>query len=279
MLRAMNYSFVERLIAYDAGQPEGKYLYRDEGEDIQMRAIFKRLLADGVIDRVDEVPWGDSTQQNVLEKYFHRVDGGFKDFWGSPIYQYLYALERCTGEYLLHVDSDMLFHCNPAHSWIDESIEMMRQNPNVVIATPSGGPPQANNWLERVRGRPAKSKPKPRWFRAATMSTRYFLLDKKRFEQHVIPLVQQKSAEPLEDSITHTLNLKGFHRWTMSGRDNWAIHPLTHDDNFVRNLSDLIWAVENAVYPFKRKGDRWDMLTEGVNINTWLRAIRRARGQ
>ena len=50
MIHSLNYPFYVRLVAYETGRPEGKYLERAEGEDDQMRLTFSGLLADGVID-------------------------------------------------------------------------------------------------------------------------------------------------------------------------------------------------------------------------------------
>jgi len=61
----------------------------------------------------------------------------------------------------------------------------------------------------------------------------------------------------------------------MTGYEHWAIHPWRHDENYIRYLDDLIWAVEQGIYPFKRTGYRWDMRTEGKLINEWLGVLRK----
>ena len=277
MQRMMNYSFEERLIAYDAGPLEGRYRDQNHADNQQMRAILADLLTCGVIDRVDEVPWDDKTQRVVLKKYFNRDNVDLRDSGGTPIYQYLYALDRCVGDYVFHVDSDMLFHWTTERSWIDEAVEMMQANHRVVMAAPTSGPPQAGDWLERLCGRPIRDKSPTSWLLdGEIVSTRFFLLDRKRFEQDVMPLCQEKPGELLENSLAYTLGRRGRHiAWQMSSEKNWVIHPLTHGDTFVNHLADLIWAVENGVYPFRRAGFRWDMVTDGTNIRPWLWAIGR----
>ncbi|AFL75878.1 glycosyltransferase family A protein [Thiocystis violascens] len=273
VFRSLDFPFSERLIAYDPGNPMGKYDSRRRGDSAEILAIFDRLLADGLIDRVDTVPWSEEHQADVLMRYFDRDDIALKDFDGAPIYQYLYALDRCTGDYIFHMDSDMLFHTTPGISWLAQAIEMLRREPRVVFATCRGGPPQARNLLERFLKRPIGGKPPSFWFKAETFSTRYFLMDRARFQSKLLPILQAKSAEPLENSITHTLKLRGLERWTTTGLESWSIHPWRHDDNYLTYLDDLIWAVENGVYPFVRTGYRWDMRTENEHIKEWLDAI------
>lgn len=277
VFRSLDHPFSERLIAYDPGNPMGKYDNRRRGDPAHLLAIFDRLMADGLIDRVDTIPWDEQNQADVLKRYFGREDVALKDFDGAPIYQYLYALDRCTGDYVFHMDSDMLFHTSPGTSWITKGIELLQRERNVLFATCRGGPPQARNRLERLLKRPIGKKPSSYWIEADTLSTRYFLMDRALFYESLLPIVQSRPSEPLEDSITHTLKLRGLERWTTTGTENWSIHPWKHDDNYVEHLDDLIWAVEKGIYPFVRTGYRWDMRTEGEHIKEWLNAIAIAR--
>jgi len=277
VFRSLDFAFSERLIAYDPGNPMGKYDSRRRGDPAALLKIFERLQTDGLIDRVDTIPWDEASQAAVLKKYFGRDDIALKDFSGAPIYQYLYALDQCTGEYVFHMDSDMLFHTTPGESWIEQGIEVMRREPRVVFTTCRGGPPQARNRLERLLKRPLGRQPAKGWAKADSLSTRYFLMDRRRFLDKLLPIVQARPTEPLEDSLTHTLKLRGLERWTTTGTENWSIHPWKHDDNYIAHLDDLIWAVEQGVYPFVRTGYRWDMRTEDGHIREWLEAIRAAR--
>lgn len=279
VFRSLDFPFSERLIAYDPGNPMGKYDSRRRGDPAELLELFSRLVSEGLVDRVDTIPWDNDTQVQILKKYFSRDDIALKDFDGAPIYQYLYALDQCGGDYVFHMDSDMLFHTGGARSWLYDAIDMLQREPEVIFATCRGGPPQARNWLERLVRRPIAKKPAAFWHKADNLSTRYFLMDRARFEKELLPIVQAGPAEPLEDSITHTLKLKGFERWTTTGTETWSIHPWKHDDSYVAHLDDLIWAVEQGVYPFVRTGYRWDMRTEDGHIQEWLTAIDRTKNK
>jgi hypothetical protein len=277
MVRQLDYEFCERVLTYDPGRQEGKYSNRRQGTREQMESILDHLLRDGVIDRVDVVPWESGEQERILGRYFSGGDAGdLKDFSGAPIYQYLYALDRCMGNYIFHADSDMLFHRGDTRSWIDIGLALLRERSDAVVCTPKGGPPQASNRLEKLIGRPLlRREPTAGWHVAQFTSTRYFLMDVARFHA-VLPLEQGKPCEPLEDSLSHTFNRKGVRRYSMNGYEHYAVHPWKHDDNHIRYLHDLIWAVENDVYPFVRSGFPWDMRTDGDLIHEWLGALRKA---
>ena len=277
MLRALNFPFHERLLAYDPGRQEGKYAERRQGDRVQMEGILDRLLGDGIIDRIDIVPWDEEEQQRILKRYFGHASIDLKDFSGAPIYQYLWALDRCSGDVVFHADSDMLFYSASPRSWIYDALELFERENTVIMATPHGGPPQARNWVERFLNRSFERTPRSLWHTADSVSTRYFLMQRGRFEQ-ALPLLQHKSGEPLENSLTHTFRERGLERWSMNGYTHWAIHPWKHDDNFIRHLDDLVWAVEHGVYPFRRTGYRWDMRTEGPYMREWL-AVLRAHGR
>lgn len=274
MLPALAFPLSERLVAYDPGRQEGKYAQRAAGDRATMEAILQRLLDDRVIDRVDVIPWDETEQQRILRTYFGGAEVDLKDFSGAPIYQYLYALDRCHGDYVFHADSDMLFHRAVAGSWITDGIDLMQREAQVVVTCPRAGPPQARNWLERLTGRSFEPAPSAKWRRVDFTSTRYFLMNMALFRA-ALPLVQSRPGEPLENSLTHTFKLHGLEQWNLTTLDHWTIHPWKHDENYVRHLPDLIWAVEQGLYPFRRTGHRWDMRTEGKHIEEWLRVLRR----
>lgn len=273
MLRALNFPFKERLLAYDPGRQEGKYVERTQGSRAEMEALLDGFLRDGVVDRIDVIPWSKAEQQRILARYFGHFEVDLRDFSGAPIYQYLYALDRCSSNTIFHADSDMLFYSASARSWIFDALDLFSREQQVVLATPHGGPPQARNWLERMLNRSFERKPRTLWHVADGTSTRYFLMHRGRFEE-ALPLQQAKSGEPLENTLTHTFRQRGLQRQSMNGYTHWAIHPWKHDENFIRYLDDLVWAVEHNIYPFRRSGYRWDMRTDGPYMAEWLAVLR-----
>ena len=277
MKRSLDYPFIERIVALDPGVPSGKYGTRGHGDLNELQRILADLLEAGIINKVVEIPTDETAKNNILHKYFGNSQVDLKDFDGAPIYQYLYAMDICEGDYILHVDSDMLFFRGNDISWIEKAIAFMTENPQVVFTTPSGGPPQAKSWIEKITGINLQKHDENQWHKATSISTRYFLIDKARFTEKMLPLEQGKPKEPLEKSLTYTAKIRGYERWTLDGANQWAIHPEYHDINFIAHLTDLIAAVENGMYPFKRGGYQWDMCTQGDHIKPWLKVIRKMK--
>jgi hypothetical protein len=274
MIRQLNFPFAERVATYDPGRQVGRYASRMQGTRTEVEGILETLLVERVVDRVDVIPWTEEDQRNIALKYFDDPDIESTDFRGAPIYQYLYAMNACSGDYLFHVDSDMLFYRQGERSWVHEALDLFRCEPQVIVATPQGGPPKARSRLERITGLSFERKAQSQWHRADSISTRYFLMDMARFRS-CLPLQQAEPNESLEKTFFHTFTQNGYQRWSMNGYAHWAIHPFSHDENYLHYLDDLIWAVENGVYPFKRNGPQWDMYTEGEDINGWLAVLRK----
>jgi hypothetical protein len=278
MKRSLDYPFIERIVALDVGRPIGKYEERLKGELSELRIILSNLIEEGVIDKVVEIPTDEKNKKKVLNKYFGEVEIALNDFDGAPIYQYLYAIDLCHGDYILHVDSDMLFHSGNGYSWIENAIECMKTNPQVIFTTP-GGPPQAKNWLEYLIGTSLKQSNLGKWHKANFISTRYFLMDKNRFLNEMLPLEQCKRSEPLENSLTYTANKKARERWSMNEADSWAIHPVDHNENFIKYINGLIKVIEQGLYPFRRNGFKWNMYTDDKGIKPWLNLIKQMNVQ
>jgi hypothetical protein len=279
MIRALDFAFVERRVALDPGEPTGRFRRFPRGSVGELRTTVQGLLDRGVVDRVDEIPWDPSSQEEVFQRYFGSSEVAARSVSGTAVYQYLWALARCGARYALHVDSDMLFHRGEGRSWISEGVEFLRSHPEAVLVTPPAGPPQAERLVERLLQRPVRRQPGPTWQRNQAVSTRCFLCDLERLESRALPLIQKTAGELLERTLTHTFERKGLESWCLMESGSWAIHVWRHNESFLEHAAELIAAVEDGVYPFVRKGHRWDLRTDGRNTRPWLRAIRRARAR
>jgi hypothetical protein len=67
--RAFHYPFVERLISYDPGPVEGRFRQCGEADDAKLRDLFAGLLSDGIVDRIDEVPWSGDQVHAVIAPF------------------------------------------------------------------------------------------------------------------------------------------------------------------------------------------------------------------
>jgi hypothetical protein len=276
IFRSLKYPFKERLIALDKSEPQGGFRRRDRDDETRLTQILQKLHAEKLFDRIDEIPWTEENQKTIFRKFFNQENLDPRCIHGTAVYQYLYALDQCQGDYILHVDSDMLFSMPEDAYWIDEGIRLMSEKSDVVFVTPIH-PPKAETFLEYLLGRPLQRN-QQRWILGQTVSTRYFLVDRRRMETKLLPFLKGDETERLEQSFIRTLKAKGFFKGTLNSMDTWVIHPKPHNENYVNHLDTLIWAVENHIYPFRRLGRYpWDLSTYSHHLWPWLRAARKAK--
>ncbi len=275
-LRSLNYPFSEKLVFVDTQKPTGRYS-KSSGSLNKLILLLDKLLKEKIIDRFELIPFDTKFHNEIFLKYFGKKDINYRAKNGSPIFQYLYAWERCKGDYIFHSDSDMFFNYDNKEGWIDEAIKTIKSNQKVIFAK-CGSPPIADNFFKKIIDFLILRADKLEWSRSKSFTTRYFLMDKRRFEEKILPIRQSKKDESLKKSIFYTLCKKRFEKWNVSYPDyNWAIHPIIHGENFIKYLDDLIWAVENNIYPLYRKKYIWNIYTENRDINPWLKAIKESK--
>jgi hypothetical protein len=264
---------VQRLVV-DRSTPSGRFS-ASSGER-RLDACVSRLLDEGLVDAVTDVDWGELAVRRTMERYFGDPAAPTRCSSGTPIYQYLAAIDACASPYLLHLDSDMLLHLGDGARWIDEGIDHIQQNRHVAIVTPEGGPPNATSTSDWIRG-PRRTDHRQRWHASEGVSTRIFLMDVQRFRSRAVPLVPAEPGETLERTLTHTFHLRGLERHSLNDDHNYALHPRRHNENHRRYLPGLIALVESGRAPYRRTGFRWDMRTEGRHFAPWWLAIQRER--
>tara|TARA_Y100001956_G_scaffold65817_1_gene67074 strand:- start:941 stop:1870 length:930 start_codon:yes stop_codon:yes gene_type:complete len=272
MLNVLNYDFIERRVAYDPGPLEGKYAKRNEGNAKAISQVLSHLQSANIIDCVDTVPWTSHCQTKVMQKYFGAQNKTPKDFSGAPVYQYLYALYQCSGDYVFHADADMLFHSPAGSSWIAQGVELLASHPHIIASCPHAGPPKANTVKEWLFNKPASSHSPRQWKQVHFTSTRSFLLDIKKFE-NCLPLQQNTPNEPLENTLTACFKNNGYQHWNWAGYEHWALHPVSHGNNFLSYLPHIITTIEQGLYPFRRRGNSWDIYTEDKRFKPWLKLL------
>ena len=277
MIRSLNYPFKEKHIVIDTGALSGKYLARPAGQVERLRERMNVLLEDGTVDALFEIPWDESTEVLIRNHYLKNTQGSLRDRDGAPIFQYLYALYQCSGDYILHADSDMLFFSGSRQRhWIDEAIDLMESRPEVVSATQVNGPPRAENVLERLLKRKLPPMRKREWAKPRIISTRCFLMHAQRLHDGLIPLMEGESGQPLEDMFSFTAEQRGFTWLSLCSddpRDPWWLHPMRRDDTFAKNVDTIIRMVEAGAYPIKRWGERYNLYTYGIDWPFWEKVV------
>ena len=268
MIRSIAHPFCERIAIFDKGKPEGKYSRRQGADLEKISASLQRLINEGVLDKVIAVPWEDKEIRRIAGKYFDNPDMPLRDRDGAPIYQYLFALDACNGEYILRVDSDMLFHRGESPSWIMQGMQLMENNQEVAFVS-CESPPKARNRVERFTGRYFRS-PKRKWQYVQTVSTRHFLTNRERLQNVLSPLIPKDEGEALEQTLAETCYRKSLWRARLDFRFGWAVHPLRHNEEFIRNIDSLIYLVEKGEFPFVRPGQHYNLYTGEGAVEPWL---------
>lgn len=101
------HSFCERLVMLDSRRADLARQY-DTPDYEAARAALVGLIADGTIDRFLEVPDEPGDVAELNERWFDCPAPSGHTAAGAPVAASLAGLEACSGEYVLHVDDDLL---------------------------------------------------------------------------------------------------------------------------------------------------------------------------
>lgn len=205
-----------------------------------------------------------------------------KAFDGGPFHAYFYGLLRANAEYVLHMDSDMLFG-GLEQSWIEQAVVSLEARPDALFICPFPGPPCEDGSLNPAlhQGFPGLRSVEPPQrlhadhpaYRFRSVSTRIFLLDMQRFAarvgalQLVRPdarrrlrawlLAQSPLAMPAEEILSSNMERLGLERIDMLGHGTgmYSLHPPYRNPAFYRQLPDLIARIEAGDLPDAQRGD------------------------
>ena len=271
--------FATRRIVVDRSVPVGRFASDDvRRSEAALDAQLERLDVDRLVDVIEDVDWSHAAVEEVSRRYWGRPDHPTRCAKGSPLHQFLWALDRCDTRYVVHLDSDVLMHLDDGPSWVDSCVDMMERSSDVVFVMPAGGPPRATSRRQWLLGRPRPARPATTWGRSGEISTRYFLVDKNRFLERGCPIDEHVAGERLEQSITHTLAARGLEVAVLADPRSYGIHPYLHNENHIANLDGLIGLVESDRCPFRRTGPSWEIRTDGRLFIPWrlkLATVRR----
>lgn len=244
---------------------------------------------------VREVDYSADVAKGISELFFGGKPVPAKDWNGGPFYSYFFGLYAAKHPYIFHMDSDMMYG-GGSLTWVDEAVQLQVDHPDVFICSPLPGPPTIDGQL--------KSQVLERYpytslaYRAQTLSTRHFFMDRNRFSLIINHLllaqpprfrVLQAVAEgnpPYElpevifsrAMITHNM-----FRVEFLGNDPgmWSIHPPYRSQQFYDLLPDIIHRVETGDMPQAQRGchDLNDSLVDwtGVKKSPWERIAKHGK--
>ncbi len=194
-----------------------------------------------------------------------------QDHRQRPVYAFLFALMAPSNDLVFHIDSDMLFG-GGSQTWIQEAVEILGRYPDVLTCSPLPGPPRADRRLLSQRDEPVHEPHPSPAYRFPTLSTRYFLLDRRKLVQDLSPLRaewpplrptlrsllnRRRPHDILERVISRAMQRRGLFRVDFLGADPgmWTIHPLIRSARFRGALPELIRRVEAGEVPEAQRGE------------------------
>lgn len=210
-----------------------------------------------------------------------------KTYRGGPFYAYFFGLHEARYDYVLHLDSDIMFG-GGSQSWMAEAVHLLADRADVLVYQPFPGPPRADG---RVHAAGAKPEPGPiPAFRFRTITTRYFLIDRNRFRERIggldvrphAPVLRKVGVlewlrgvrdlpfrdrlRPLtlatpridlpERLLGQAMAAAGMHRVDYLGREPgmWTLHPRERTESYYELLPELIQRIERGEVTEQQRG-------------------------
>lgn len=256
------------LLVVDLHQSRGRF---SEGWHERLPGLRQLIEAQRLVYpriRVEEVDYSEAVATQLASLFFDGRTLPQKDFLGGPFYSYFFGLYAAKYDYILHMDSDMMFG-GSSSTWITEAVQLLRENTDALICSPLPGPPTSNGQLISQTLEPV-SLPFPA-FRAKRFSTRIFFLDRRRFYDRIRHLPLSQPAKHLvwraraegnppydlpEVILTHALLKHGLERIDFSGSEPgmWSLHPPYRSSLFYESLPALIQQIETGNVPEEQRG-------------------------
>ena len=273
-LRTWGSQVDEVLLTVDRSRSRGRRFGEGwERDEPGLDALLHELRSADPRIRTETVDESPEVKREVARALFGRDDMPAKDFRGGPFSSYMYALHAARHDLVLHLDSDMLFG-GGSRGWASEAARILAQRDDVLACNPLPGPPAPGGVLHN--GPHVADERIPAAYRFDRLSTRVFLIDRRRLLEHVVPIPLRprprlRSAlkavagrHPVvlapEDLMSHGMRRAGMSRLDFLGRaaGMWSLHPVDRSPAFFDGLTDLVARVEAGEVTDAQRG-RFDL--------------------
>lgn len=128
-------AFCERVVVLDRRRTDFVRQY-DEADLGAARSALAQLVADGTIDRVVEVPEGTAEVAALHNRWFDLDADDTHTVSGVPVAASLCGFEACTGDYILHVDDDLLVaRLDHRQDYLGEAVDALQRDPASICAS------------------------------------------------------------------------------------------------------------------------------------------------
>ncbi|MBY0312061.1 MAG: glycosyltransferase [Phycisphaerales bacterium] len=127
--------FCERVLVIDSLR-EGFVRQHAVADMDALICAAERLRAIGVVDRVLCAPSAGDDPRRVMRDWFAIDCEHTHSAAGAPLVAPLWAMEKCLGEYILQVDSDVLIHrVSHTYDYLGDMISAIEEMPEAITAS------------------------------------------------------------------------------------------------------------------------------------------------
>lgn len=230
--------FLERVVVVDSY--EGPFIRQYDTPDLEgLTKELCFLVDEGTIDRVVVLPEDNESISSLNRKWFALDTRSKRSDNGQPTLTTLYGLDRCKGEYILHVDSDCLIgRLDRRHDFMAEAVELFERDPwAVTLSLPVAGKSPTQHTTRNENGK---------W----RSEVRCGILSKSRLEK-LMPLpnsISRRGALALPWHRSLDLKLKESHFQSYRGGDprTFFIHVPNERKKDFNTWYNIMKAVEEG---------------------------------
>jgi len=188
-------------------------------------------------------------------------------FRGYPIYGSCKQFFDTDAQYILHLDSDMIFYEETAFSWVQAGIKIMEEHEDILCVLPRGGPPTKDGSLCQGTT-PFEVDKKRGLYLFKNFTSRHYLIHRERFLS-LLPLkpLWLSWREPIksmffgngkmlcwEAMVEYTLSKSDMWRADLMTEKAWSLHPGDRSEDFYQHLPQIIDSVSKNEFPEGQRG-------------------------
>jgi len=238
-LKIFGSNIQEILIVYDKQPTEGriKELHKTSSKIKSIEFYFDEIMDLDSRIRITNLYY-DNTN-DILIKWFHKKDNPIRCQAGTPIYAFIYAIDKAKSEFVFKVDCDMVFYDN---GFVDKLIDKKFINNYDFIEVSKTG---SINISE------------------SNFSTRAFLINKKVFYQklpikaHKLDLIRQLHRKitrrsvylALEQMLQIEIEKLRFKKFTLPPELGYSMHIATLTEMNLSAIGKVIEKFGNGIIP------------------------------
>ena len=188
-------------------------------------------------------------------------------FRGYPIFGSIKQFYDTEDEYILHLDSDMLFYEENEFSWIKKAITTLQENPDIICVLPCGGPSTEDGTLHQGTTEYFKDENRS-LFLFKNFTSRHYLIHRKRLLDLLpIKTLWLSWREPFkskifgkgkllcwETMVQHRLETSSMWRADLMSKRSWSLHLVNRCQQLYQKLPQIIQEVEKGKFPLEQAG-------------------------